>query len=636
MTNPTETDLPHGAVIDVPLNKLKPSPRNARRTPHARADIEALAASIAAKGMIQPIVVEPELDARSKATGHYLVTIGEGRRQAMQLRAETKAIPKTEPVRCIIDLDNDAHEISLDENVTRAAMHPADQFEAFNTLALRRGFGPEEIAARFGVSAQVVRQRLRLAKVSPALMAVYRQDDMTLDQLMAFTVTDDHARQEATWEALSWNKEPYIIRRMLTQDRVRGSDRRAVFVGAEAYEAAGGLVERDLFADDGGGYFTDPVLLDRLVLEKLESLAQTVRSDGWAWVTTALDLPPVREFRRVYPVNQPLLPEDEASRAALSEECDQLIAEYDGEDEIEAAVAARLDEIDAQLAALDNASRTYEPADKARAGVFVVLNHEGMARVECGFIRPQDEPEAASSDDGESTDDQRTDRRERSPAPLSDRLICELAAHRTAALRHALGEVPEIALVAVIHALAVQTFRTEGGSALELRAQSSHLSVHASDIGDSRATRGIEARHAAWASQLPKGSADLWSAILAMKPARRLSLLAHCAAYSVNAVPRMAGRGVMAHAEQLASQLQLDMSGYWQPTAANYFGRVAKPHILAAVTEGASPEAARRIDGMKKDPMAEAAALALQRSGWVPEIMRTKASDDPQWLEAAE
>lgn len=540
MTTRTETDFTHGAVIDVPLNKLKPSPRNARRTPHTRADIEALAASIAAKGMIQPIVVEPEIDARGKATGHYLVTIGEGRRQAMQLRAEAKAIPKTEPVRCIVDLANDAHEISLDENVTRAAMHPADQFEAFQELALRRSFGPEEIAARFGVSAQAVRQRLRLATVSPALMAVYREGDMTLDQLMAFTITDDHARQEATWEALSWNKEPNIIRRMLTQDRVRGSDRRAVFVGAEAYEAAGGLVERDLFAGNGGGYFTDPALLDRLVLEKLEALAESVRGDGWAWVATALDLPPVREFRRVYPANQPLSPEEEAGRSALSEEYDQLVAAYEGEDEIEEGVAARLDAIEAELAALDSASRAYDPADKARAGVFVVLSHDGAARIECGFVRPEDEAQT-SGDDDDASDEEQTDRRERGPAPLSERLVCELAAHRTAALRHALGETPEIALVAVIHALAVQTFRTEGGSALELRAQSLHLSALASDIGESRAMREIDARHAAWASQLPKGSADLWSAILAMKPARRLSLLAHCAAYSVNAVPRMAG-----------------------------------------------------------------------------------------------
>ena len=125
-----------GDVIDVPLNKLKKSPRNARRTPHAEADIEALAASIAVKGVLQAPVVEPETDAAGAPTGCYFVTIGEGRRLALLLRAKRKEIKKTEPVRCVVNLSNDPHEISLDENVTRTGMHPADQFEAFRRLSL--------------------------------------------------------------------------------------------------------------------------------------------------------------------------------------------------------------------------------------------------------------------------------------------------------------------------------------------------------------------------------------------------------------------------------------------------------------------------------------------------------------------
>jgi ParB family transcriptional regulator, chromosome partitioning protein len=171
----------NGAVIFVPLNKLKKSPRNARKTPHSQAHIEALAASISVKGMLQNLVVEPEQDAEGEPTGSYLVTIGEGRRLAQLLRAKGKQIKKTEPVRCVLDTENDAHEISLDENVTREAMHPADQFEAFRKLAEERGFGAEEIAARFGVTAQVVRQRLRLGAVSPKLMQVYRDGGLTLD-----------------------------------------------------------------------------------------------------------------------------------------------------------------------------------------------------------------------------------------------------------------------------------------------------------------------------------------------------------------------------------------------------------------------------------------------------------------------
>jgi ParB family transcriptional regulator, chromosome partitioning protein len=116
---------------------------------------------------------------------------------------------------------------------------------------------------------------------------------MSLEQLMAFTVTSDHARQEQVWDAIqkSWSKEPYQIRRMLTERAVRASDRRAVFVGIEAYEAAGGIVTRDLFAEDDGGWLESVGLLDRLVTEKLKAEAETVAAEGWKWVEAAVDFP---------------------------------------------------------------------------------------------------------------------------------------------------------------------------------------------------------------------------------------------------------------------------------------------------------------------------------------------------------
>ena len=112
----------NGTEIYIPLNKLKKSPKNARKTPHSEAAIEAYAASIAAKGILQNLVVEPEVVADATPTGFYFVTIGEGRRLAQLLRVKRKEIKKTEPIRCIVDTANDPHEISLDENVTRENM----------------------------------------------------------------------------------------------------------------------------------------------------------------------------------------------------------------------------------------------------------------------------------------------------------------------------------------------------------------------------------------------------------------------------------------------------------------------------------------------------------------------------------
>ena len=163
MTTKTEPIAASGVEVWIPLNKLKKSPSNARHTPHGEAAIEALAASIHAKGMLQNLIVQPECDRAGKETGAYFVTAGEGRRLAQLLRAKRRQIPKTEPIRCIVDTTNDPLEVSLDENVTRTEMHPADQFEAFRRLSEERGWGAEEIAARFGVTPNTVRQRLRLA-----------------------------------------------------------------------------------------------------------------------------------------------------------------------------------------------------------------------------------------------------------------------------------------------------------------------------------------------------------------------------------------------------------------------------------------------------------------------------------------
>ena len=134
-----------------------------------------------------------------------------GRRyRALELLVKQKRMAKTQPVPCVVRTEGLAEEDSLAENVQRVALHPLDQFRAFQTLR-DKGLGEEEIAARFFVTPRVVKQRLKLAAVSPKLLDLYAEDEMTLEQLMAFTVTDDHARQEQVWGRSpgSHNKEPY-------------------------------------------------------------------------------------------------------------------------------------------------------------------------------------------------------------------------------------------------------------------------------------------------------------------------------------------------------------------------------------------------------------------------------------------
>ena len=271
---------------DIPFNRLVLSQSNVRRI-KAGVSIEELAQDIARRTLLQSLTVQPVLDDNGAETGMFEVPAGGRRYRALELLVKQKRLARTAPVGCVVRTEGLAEEDSLAENVQRAPLHPL-RFRAFRDLR-DKGMSEEEIAAVFFVGVQVVKQRLKLASVSPKLLDIHAEDGMSLDQLMAFTVNPDHERQEQVWEALqrSHNKEAYYVRRLLTEGAVRASDKRAQFVGIEVYEAAGGDVMRDLFQQDDGGWLQNPVLLDRLVAEKLEREADSVRSEGWKWVEVA-------------------------------------------------------------------------------------------------------------------------------------------------------------------------------------------------------------------------------------------------------------------------------------------------------------------------------------------------------------
>lgn len=640
-----------GVEIFVPLAKLKKSPRNARKVPHGEAAIEALAASIQHKGLIQNLVIEPEVKEDGTPTGYYLVTAGEGRRLAMLLRAKRKQIKKSEPVRCWLDTANDPSEISLDENVTRTPMHPADQFERFAELSNEKGWGAQEIGARFGVSASVVKQRLRLGAVSPKLLQVYREDGLTLDQLMAFAITEDHARQEQVFENLHHNREPWIIRRDMTAGNVPADDRRAVFVGADAYIEAGGAIIRDLFTEDRGGFFEDAGLLDMLATEKLREIAGEVQADGWKWAEAHIDYPHAHGMRRFYPQAVDLSDEDEARLEALSTEHDELAEGYSSYDEMPEDVAAKLEAVSDEIDAISAKRHAYDPNIVAHGGVFVVLHYDGTVRIERGFVRPEDEaladpqpedeadaidPEAgdvAQAEDGDEDVQDFEEEDEEPGKPISDSLTRDLSAHRTLALRVALAEQPDVALITLTHTLTAQLFYSyaEAGC-LEIRPTVTPLGSHAAGIEDTPLAARASEAHEAWAERMPRDVADLWGFIVALEDAQRVALLAHCASRTVNALrlPWDRKPRTLQSADRLATALALDMAKDWTPTVDSYLGRVTKAHILEAVAEGVSEDAARHIADKKKLEMAEAAEQRLAGSGWLPAALRTPKAEAEQ------
>jgi ParB family chromosome partitioning protein len=485
----------------------------------------------------------------------------------------------------------------------------------------------------------VVRQRLRLGAVNPDLMALYRAGELNLDQMMAFAVSEDHARQVQVLDQLGAHRPPYLIRRAMTEAKVSAADRRAVFIGAEAYGEAGGTILRDLFTEDGGGWFEDPALLDRLVAEKLAGIAEEVRTkEGWKWAEPHVDFPRALGLARVYPHPVARSEEETAQIAKLSEEYDALVDQWDAVEELPPEVEARFREINAALDAFGDGT-AYDPEEIARGGVFVILGQDGVARIERGLIRPEDVPapelepeaepgEAEARTDGE-VDESRPEAEaaEEDPgAPLSERLVLDLTAHRTLALRDALAANATVALSAVVHALALFAFYPayERPTCLEIKGVSADLDGPAPGIDDTRAGRSVAERHAAWASRVPKAADELWAFVQGLSATDLLDLLAHCASLTVNAVRSPFDRkpGAWAHADRLAEAVDLDMTGYWTPTVANYLGRVTKGRIAEAVREAVSEDAAERIGGLRKPDMASEAEALLAGKGWLPSLLR--------------
>ncbi|WP_249127128.1 Spo0J and enkurin domain-containing protein [Brucella oryzae] len=524
----------------------------------------------------------------------------------------------------------------------------------------------EAIAAAFFVDAKVVKQRLRLVSVSPALLDIYAEDGMTLEQLMAFTVSSDHARQEQVWDAIKdgWQKEPYTIRRLLTETTVRAADKRAVFVGIDTYEAAGGCVLRDLFQQDDGGWLQDPVLLDRLVGEKLKAEAEVIAVEGWKWIEVAITFPYGHDhgLRQIVGTTVDLSEEERATREALRDEYDRLEAEYGEADELPDEIDARLGEIEQALETFERRPIVFESDQTDKAGAFISIDADGSLLIERGYVRAEDETpaepdvEIVDPDTGEVIQrtepavthqravitlggqpvEQEEDDETETIKPLPDRLVSELTAHRTLALRDAVAVNPHVAMTALLHRLVIDCFMPHAScGCLEAQVREVHLPAQAEDLRDSASAKAIADRHERWGDHVPADDAALWDWLTDLDDGSRMDLLAHCVSYGVNALYEKpnpySGSGVSQHgldirlsqADRLARSTGLDMVAVgWRPTVENYLGRVTKPRILEAVREGAGDRAAELIGHLKKGDMAKEAERLLADAGWLPEPLR--------------
>lgn len=270
-------------------SNLVASSRNVRKI---KAGIEGLAASIAADGLLHALTVTPRGD------GKFEVIAGERRRRAIIQLVRAGTWPRDTHVPCEVRGCEDATAISYAENAQRVAMHPADAIRAFATLA---GEGHDEaaIANRYGYDPREVRRMLTLASLSRKVLNALAADRIDVATAQAFTLTDDHKRQD---KVLRVARGAHEVRRLLTDTKVTTGHRLFRFVGVDAYAEAGGGFTRDLFANDGEGYADDPALVQQLADARLAALASEAGEAGWGEVIASQQtLYESYQWHRLYP-----------------------------------------------------------------------------------------------------------------------------------------------------------------------------------------------------------------------------------------------------------------------------------------------------------------------------------------------
>lgn len=623
-------------MLMIKVEDLVASPHNVRR--YSAGQVEELAALIASQGLLQNLLVTEQVVGRGKhQTTKFGVVAGERRRRALVLLRHRKALPEGHEVLCELVSAERAMEMSLAENCGREAMHPADEFEAFQAL-VKQGRGIEDVAARFGVSPMVVQRRLKLATLAPKLLALYREDGINLDQLMALCLSDDTAAQERAWfDAQPWDRTPAALRKRLTEGEVLAHQSAlARFVGIEAYEAAGGVTRRDLFDGDQSCWICDPDLLRRLASDKLDAEAQPVRCEGWAWVEVRIEPDPagLREFTRCEPgVRAPTVDEKRAlaDLDARSGELDAELQALDDNDTWTPAEGERIDleqqDIDARRKAIQIARRYWRDDDKAHAGAIVTVSRDGATEVIRGLVRPADRRAAKVGKGNRPAGEAATDaRREasaasegaRSGVSFSEVLLRRLAAHRTAALQAALSQDTGRALVALTHTLALQVFERHGldaQSGLQLTARPPRHDIlrSADELPAGKAWAELERRRTAWLERLPEAAGAWLDWMSALPKDDVLDLLGLCAASLA-----LVSSGHAHVADSLERLADLDMRHWWEPTPEAFLNHVSKAQIAQAMKEAGIGVDAAAIAGMKKGALAKLAAAKLAGRGWLP------------------
>jgi ParB family chromosome partitioning protein len=562
----------------IAVSRLEKSPLNARRT-NAKLGMDELKASLLAHGLMQNLVVTDSGD------GNYRVIAGGRRLEAIHsLQAEGK-LPQDFAVPCQIVTEEHALEMSLAENTVRLAMHPADQYEAFAAL-IEQGESAADVAHRFGIDESLVLKRMKLARVAPQLLAEYRNEGMTLECLIAYTITDDHRRQMKVFKSLQdWQKEdPSAIRAALTEKMVESDDKLARFVGLDAYEAAGGSTRADLFGDEV--YLEKPALLHKLAEEKLDGIRRELEAEGWGWV----EINPERDYDAIHRCGRikPQLIGVPAELVDLKSQLDaelEVIEESIREEESDSlleqqqAVSDRLEQVEKKLAGYVG----FDATQKALAGCFVSIGHDGSVFLDKGLVKPEHRKLLAKLLGTDGSDDKPGKAKPKHALPES--LRRDLAADRLEVAQVEVARHPTIALdLLAFHVTSklLGNHRLSDGPNVEFK-----LPKPGKERESSVATRDLAAIEKALPTSWLKAKTEVarFETFCSLPQDSRLELLAYGVALMLQPKLGPANAEEPTAYDAALAQAAGQVAAYWRPTKSNFLGRITRDKLLAVGRE---------------------------------------------------
>lgn len=615
----------------VPLSALVTSPLNVRIIPYPAESVRDMADSIMAVGLIQNLVVH------SLPEGLSGVAAGGRRLAALQLLLSEQRIETGYLVVAKRVSDELAVVASMVENNKRVAMHPAEQISGFRTLSVQ-GKTPAQTGDLLGYSARHVQRMLKLASLAPELITLLAEDNLDVEQCQALSLESDPARQVQVYEQVkaSYSNAPaYLLKRAITDTEIAVDHARFVFVGREMYESAGGVVREDLFSAQEGDGTADGVLVERLVQEKLASVARAVeQEEGWSWSLSREGA--VRNYgddREQYLV----LPEPEGELSADEQQrLDKLYSTQEATEtyEDEAAIQVLINDI-------ENAAsiRAWTPEQKAISGVVVSLS-DGELCIQRGVQKKVQEVVAEGQ---ESTGAQASLQVVNCSTPdaaegISVPLLKKMSSERTLAVQAELVRQPQKAVALMVWRLCscVFDYSTTARHPFVLRLEVHHsaLTSEAPTGQEGQAWLSLMQEKARLEALLPEGWRNDFTTFFGLDGQTLMSLMAFCTACSVDGVQtRECGHTRRNDLEGVEVALGFHLRDWWQPTADNFLGLLSKKQIAEALKEAGLTGAASDAEKMKRGDAASHAEQWLSGTRWVPGWMQspdTAKQDDVQ------